>query len=71
MIMNDNINNFEINHGANQQTVFDRQTYEYARTPVKSGAENRPVVASRLNLPLETDGPATCLVFFNSYSSLI
>ena len=59
-------------HGTIFQTVFNNSTYDYMITPVKSGNEGKPVVASRLNLPLETDGPATCLVYFtNTNSSMI
>ena len=53
------------------QTIFNNSTYDYSRTPVRSGIEDKPVVASRLNLPLEADGPATCLVYFPATRSTI
>ena len=47
-----------------RQTVYDKNTYTYARVPEISLNENKPPVASRINLPLVADGPATCLVYF-------
>lgn len=65
--MNNEIASNKYHHQSVRQTVYGRNTYNYAPTPVRSGNEGKPVVASRINLPLETDGPATCLVyFFNS-----
>jgi len=47
-----------------RQTVYGRNTYTYARVPEINLNENKPPVASRINLPLVADGPATCLVYF-------
>lgn len=47
-----------------RQTVYDRNTYTYARVPEININDDKPPVASRINLPLEADGPATCLVYF-------
>ena len=47
-----------------RQTVYDRNTYTYARVPEININDDIPPVASRINLPLEADGPATCLVYF-------
>ena len=47
-----------------RQTAYDRNTCNYAQAPEIKVKEDKPPVASRLNLPLETDGPATCLVYF-------
>jgi hypothetical protein len=52
------------NPQAFRQTVYDRNTYTYAQTPEIKVNEGKPPVASRLNLPLDADGPATCLVYF-------
>jgi len=47
-----------------RQTVYDRNTYTYARVPGININDDKPPVASRINLPFEADGPATCLVYF-------
>ena len=61
-----NISNSSSKQPIRRQTVFGRSTYNYALiTSVKAKEDVRPD-ASRLNLPLETDGPATCLVFYSS-----
>ena len=50
-----------------RQTVYDKNTYTYARVAEIIINENKPPVASKINLPLEADGPATCLVYFVTY----
>ena len=56
--------NTDSNPQAFRQTVYDRNTYTYARVPEININDDEPPVASRINLPLEADGPATCLVYF-------
>ncbi len=47
-----------------RQTVFGRSTYNYVSLASLSKMKAAQTNTSRLNLPLETDGPATCLVFY-------
>ncbi len=47
-----------------RQTVFGRSTYNYVPVAPLSKMKAAQTNTSRLNLPLETDGPATCLVFY-------
>jgi hypothetical protein len=47
-----------------QQTVFGKSTDNYVSVASLSKRKAAQSNTSRLNLPLETDGLATCLVFY-------